>query len=126
MALAPDLIRRGTVVLVRFPKDKARPAVVVRSDLLAELSDATILPITSDRRAGISMRIDIEAPSENGLREPSQIMVDWPQTIRFSDMGEAIGRLDPQTMLAVTRQTAVVLGIGGGTGRTRRRTVTNP
>ncbi len=126
MALAPDLIRRGTVVFVRLPKDKARPAVVVRSDRLAELSYATILPIMSDRRAGSSMRIDIEPTSENGLREPSQIMVDWPQSIRFSDMGEAIGRLDLQTMLAVTRQMAVVLGIGGGTGRTRRRTVTNP
>ena len=38
MAVTADAVRRGTVVLVRLPRDKARPAVVVRSDLLAELS----------------------------------------------------------------------------------------
>ena len=51
-------------------------------------------------------------------------MVDLAQTIRFSDMGQAIGRLDLQTMLAVTRQMAVVLSIGAGAGRPRRRPVT--
>ena len=67
MALAPDTVRRGTVVLVRLPRDKARPAVVVRSDLLAELSYATILPITSwTRRVDISTQIDIEPTPENG------------------------------------------------------------
>jgi mRNA interferase MazF len=119
MALAPLSVRRGTVVLVRLPKDKARPAVVVRSDLLCELSYATVLPITTERREGISMRIDLEATTGNGLRERSQVMVDWPQTVRCSDMGEVIGRLDPETMRTVTRQMAVVLGIGYGTGRTR-------
>jgi mRNA-degrading endonuclease toxin of MazEF toxin-antitoxin module len=38
MAVTPDAVRRGTVLLVRLPGDKARPAVVVRSDLLSELS----------------------------------------------------------------------------------------
>jgi mRNA-degrading endonuclease toxin of MazEF toxin-antitoxin module len=57
MALDPGAVRRGTVVLVRLPRDKARPAVVVRSDLLRELSYATVLPITTELRVGISMRI---------------------------------------------------------------------
>jgi hypothetical protein len=47
-------------------------------------------------------------------------MVDWPQTVRFSDMGEAIGSLDSAAMRAITRQMAVVLGIGSETGRSRR------
>ncbi len=51
---------------------------------------------------------------------PSQIMVDWPQTVRCSEMGDMIGRLDLETMRAVTRQMAVVLGLGNGPGRTRR------
>ena len=120
MALDVQSVRRGTVVLVRLPNDKARPAVVVRSDLLCELSYATVLPITTERREGISMRIDLEATPGNGLRKRSQVMVDWPQTVRCSDMGEVIGRLDSETMRAVTRQMAVVLGIGYGTGRSRR------
>ena len=115
MALDPAEIRRGVVVLVRLPRDKARPAVVVRSDLLAELPYATVLPITTELRVDISMRLDLEPTSENGLREPSQVMVDWPQTVRASDMGSAIGRLDAAIMRIITRQMAVLLGIGYGT-----------
>jgi mRNA-degrading endonuclease toxin of MazEF toxin-antitoxin module len=68
----------------------------------------------------ISMRIDIEPTHENGLRAASQVMVDWPQTVRLSDMGQAIGRLDMATMRTITRQMAVVLGIGSGTDRPRQ------
>ena len=120
MVLAPDSVRRGTVVLVRLPRDKARPAVVVRSDLLAELTYATVLPITTERRDGFSMRIDVDPSPDNGLRATSQIMVDWPQTVRFSDMGQAIGRLEADMMRIITRQMAVVLGIGSSTGRRRQ------
>jgi len=38
--------------------------------------------------------------------------------VRLSDMGQAIGRLDPVTV-RVPRQMAVVLGIGAGIGRLR-------
>jgi mRNA interferase MazF len=120
VALTPDAVRRGVVVLVRLPRDKARPAVVVRSDLLSELSYATVLPITTDLRAGVSMRIDLAPSQENGLRAASQVMVDWLQTIRFADMGQAIGYLDMAIMRVITRQMAVVLGIGSSSGRPRR------
>jgi len=120
MALTPGAVRRGTVVLVRLPRDEAWPAVVVRSDLLSQLSYATVLPITTDLRAGVSLRIDLAPSEENGLHGASQVMVDWPQTIRFSDMGEAIGSLDMATMRAITRQMAVVLGIGSSDGRSPR------
>jgi mRNA interferase MazF len=120
VALTPDAIRRGVVLLVRLPRDKARPAVVVRSDLLSELSYATVLPITSDLRTGVSMRVDLAPSAENGLRAASQVMVDWPQTIRFVDIGQAIGHLDMAIMRVITRQLAVVLGIGSSNGRPRR------
>jgi hypothetical protein len=40
-------------------------------------------------------------------------MVDWPQTIRVTEMGQVIGGVDTEAMRAVTRQLAIVLGIGG-------------
>jgi mRNA interferase MazF len=120
MAVTPDHVRRGDIVVIRLQRDKARPAVVVRSDLLSELSYATVLPITSELRVGISMRIDLLPSSENGLRAASQVMTDWPQTVRVVDMGGVVGRLDAATMRAITRQIAVVLGIGTATGRPRR------
>jgi mRNA interferase MazF len=101
------------VVLVRLPRDKARPAVVIRADLLAELSYATVLPITSELREHTTLRIDVAPTAENGL----QVMTDWPQTIRFSDMGKVIGHLDATAMRAITRQVAIVLGIGGSARR---------
>ena len=124
MALASGAVRRGAVVLVRLTRDKARPAVVVRSNLLADLSYATILPITSELQEGVSLRIDVEPNAENGLRAASQVMVDWPQTVRFTEMGGAIGHLDTTTMRAITRQLAVVLGIGSDSGRLRRARTT--
>jgi mRNA interferase MazF len=117
MALDIASVRRGAVVVVRMAGDKARPAVVVRSDLLSELSYATVLPITTDLRPGVSMRIDVQPSEATGLRAPSQVMTDWPQTIRIGDMGQTIGHLDIETMRAITREMAVVLGIGAGPGR---------
>jgi mRNA interferase MazF len=79
-----------------------------------------VLPIASRVRADISLRVDITPTPENGLRLASQVMADWPQTNRFSEIGQVIGRLDFATMRAITRQMAVVLGIGSGTDRPRR------
>jgi hypothetical protein len=62
-----------------------------------------VLPITTDLRQSASMRIDIEPDPLNGLLAASQVMVNWPQTVRFSDMGGTIGRFDATTMQAVTR-----------------------
>jgi mRNA interferase MazF len=112
LALAPEQVRRGAVVLVRLPGDKARPAVVVRSDLLALLSYATVLPLTTDLRRDADFRIAVAPTDRNGLREPSQVMVDWPQTVRSEVMGAVIGQLEPATMRRITEQLAVVLGIG--------------
>lgn len=112
MAVDPSAIRRGALVLSRLPGDKARPAVVIRSDLLAELSQATVLPLTTERFGGVSLRIDVVPSEGNRLREPSQVMVDWPQTVRFTSIGAVIGHLDTPTMRAITQEIAVVLGIG--------------
>jgi mRNA interferase MazF len=79
-----------------------------------------VLPITSELRAEVRLRVDLQPNLENGLRTTSQVMTDWPQTVRYVDMGPVIGHLDAATMRAITRQVAVVLGIGNGTGRPRR------
>jgi mRNA interferase MazF len=82
---------------LRVRGDKARPAVVVRSDLLAELPYATVLPITSELRTDANMRVDIEASPATGLRVALQVM-DWPQTIRLTEMGQVIGRMDMEAI----------------------------
>ena len=47
----------------------------------------------------------------NGLRTPSQVMIDKAMSVRRDRVGPPIGRLDDATLLAVTRSLAVFLGI---------------
>ncbi len=56
-------------------------------------------------------RIDVAPNAANGLRVPSQIAVDRPQTVRRLKLGPTIGRLDGEAMLAVHRSLAVFLGL---------------
>lgn len=69
------------------------------------------MPLTTELRPEVDFRITVEPTEQNGLRESSQIMVDWPQTVRAKTMGAVIGRLDDATMRVVTEQLAIVLGI---------------
>lgn len=116
MALAPEQIRRGAIVLVRLQDDKSRPALIMRADILAALPYATILPLTTELRSEVDFRITVLPTEQNGLRETSQIMTDWPQTVRAKIMGAVIGRLDDATMRVATEQLAIVLGLGSGEG----------
>jgi mRNA interferase MazF len=112
MAVEPGQLRRGMVALVRLPGDKARPAVVLRSDALTRLPYATVVAFTTTAHAEPDLRLPVAPTPENGLQQLSFVMVDWPQTIRTEHMGEIIGHLDPVTLEAITGRVAVVLGIG--------------
>ncbi len=107
------------VVLVRLPGDKARPAVVVRSDALTRLPYATIVPLTTTPHAAPDLRLPVVPTPENGLQVTSFAIVDWPQTIRAENMGEIIGNLDVATLEAITGRIALVLGIGESPAATR-------
>jgi len=56
-------------------------------------------------------RVDVAPTPDNGLRVPSQIAIDRPQTVRRSKIGPTIGRLGDDTMHAVQRAMAVFLGL---------------
>ena len=112
MAIEPERLRRGMVVLIRLPGDKARPAVVLRSDTLARLSYATVVPFTTTSVGAPDLRLPVAPTPENGLRQLCFAMVDWPQTIRTEHMGEVVGRVAADTLEAIAGRVAVVLGIG--------------
>ena len=90
---------------------KPRPALIVQSDLFDEHPSVTILPVTSELRQLPLFRVPV-APSEaNGLKKPSEIMIDKAQTVPRERIGEVFGRLDEENMLAVSRSLAVFLGV---------------
>jgi len=105
-------VKRGDIVTIALQGDygKPRPALVIQSDLFAEHPSVTVLPVTSQRRDAPLFRIDVEPSDGNGLRKISAVMVDKPQTVARTRIGSTIGRLDDDSMLAVTRALAVFLG----------------
>ena len=72
--------------------------------------------MTTELRQDVDLRITVQPAEQNGLRETSQIMVDWPQSVRAKTMGAVIGQLDDATMRVSTEQLAIVLGVGSSEG----------
>lgn len=106
-------MKRGDVVAVAMSGDfgKPRPAVVIQSDLFDRHPSVTVLPITSDLRDAPTFRIDLSPDPSNGLRLPSQVMVDKVQTVARRRVGSVIGSVDHGPMATIERALAVFLGI---------------
>jgi mRNA interferase MazF len=85
--------------------------VVIQADWFDALPTVVVLPLTSSVQEAAVTRIDVAPTDENGLKFPSQIAVDRPQTVRRPMLGPTIGRLDNDVMLAVHRALAVFLGL---------------
>ncbi len=90
---------------------KPRPALVIQSDLFDEHPSVTILPVTGELRDTTLFRIAVAPTASNGLRKPSQVMVDKAQSVPRGKLGDTIGRLEDDALLSVTRALAVFLGI---------------
>lgn len=108
-------LRRGDLVTVALQGayGKPRPTLVIQSDQFAGLGSVTILPITSTLLEAPLLRLTVEPTSENGLRAPSQIMLDKPMTVQADKIGPVFGHLDEATMVGVNRALALFLGLAG-------------
>ena len=107
-------MRRGDVVTVALPGDfgKPRPAVVIRSELFANHTTVTVLPVTSTVTPESPLfRLQLVPSAENGLRAPSDVMVDRTMSVRSNRIGQMIGRLDETDILRINRALALFLGI---------------
>jgi mRNA interferase MazF len=94
---------RGSVVTVASPgvySGKPRPAVVVQADRWLQAHPSVILcPLTSTLRQAPLVRIAVEPSRRNGLRKPSQLMVDKLFTVPAAAVGEVVGQLEPQVLV---------------------------
>ncbi|MEN8180297.1 MAG: type II toxin-antitoxin system PemK/MazF family toxin [Pseudomonadota bacterium] len=105
-------MRRGDLVTVALQGSfgKSRPALSIQSDLYDEHPSMTVLPVTSELRETPLFRITLEPNTDNGLHKSSQIMVDKAQTISREKIGQVIGRLNDDDLVAVNRALVVFLG----------------
>ena len=106
-------MRRGDLVTIATQGDfgKPRPALVIQADQFSEQTSATVLPITGTLASAPLLRVTIQPSAENGLKKPSQVMVDKAMTVKREKVGSAFGRIDADALVAVERCLAVFLGI---------------
>lgn len=108
-------MKRGDIVTVTAAGDygKPRPAVVVQSDYLTDagLGSLIVCLISGHLEEAPAFRLSVEPTPGNGLRKPSQIMIDKVATVRRSRIGKRIGRLDDESTLRLNRSLAFVMGL---------------
>lgn len=92
---------------------KPRPALIIQANQFSDLVSFALLPLTSILLDAPLLRLTVEPSQENGLRAPSQIMLDKPITVKSEKIGARIGRLDDVTMVSVNRSLALFLGLAG-------------
>ncbi len=98
-------MKRGALVLVRAKGDysgKPRPGLIVQSDLFNPTHQSvTICPITSQLVSAPLFRVALTPTTTNGLKKPSQVMLDKVFSIRRENIGSEIGTLDRESMLQI-------------------------
>ncbi len=106
-------MRRGDLVTVAMAGDygKPRPALVIQSNLFADHPSVTLLPLTNDLRETPIFRIRVLPSSTNGLRVPSDVMVDKLHSVARGRIREVIGYIGDDTLIEIERAVAVWLGI---------------
>jgi len=107
-----DGMRRGDLVTVAMSGDfgKPRPALVIQSDHFDATATVTVLLISATLVDAPLIRLAVEPSPENGLRKPSQVMIDKAMTVRRDRVGAPFGRLEDDTMVAVNRSLVLFLG----------------
>ena len=104
---------RGDLVTIALSGyfGKPRPALVIQADQFQEHATRTVLPVTSTLVSAPLFRITLEPSADNGLKQPSQVMVDKAMTVKQEKVGPVFGRIDPDKLVEIERALAVFLGI---------------
>lgn len=103
---------RGDLVTVSVSGDfgKPRPALIIQSDQFNDTATATILLLSGTLVDAPLIRLTIEPNTTNGLRKPSQVMIDKAMTVRRDKIGEPFGHLDDDALISVNRSLALFFG----------------
>ncbi len=105
---------RGLVVTVAggVYASKPRPALILQDDRFDATDSVTVCPFTTAAVDAPMLRVPVAADEGNGLDQDSFVMIDKITTVRRSNLGEEVGRLDAATMVEVERRVLVFLGFG--------------
>jgi len=106
-------VKRGDIVLVAPAGDygKPRPAVVIQSDFLKAGGSVLVCLLTSSLAEAPLYRLAVEPNEKNGLKLPSQIMIDKIIAYPREKCGAAIGTIDQATLIALNNMLSVIIGL---------------
>ena len=106
-------MKRGDFITVVAPGDygKPRPAIVIQSDWLKATDSILVALLTSALVDAPFYRLQIESTEENGLKAPSQIMVDKIIAMPRAKCGRTMGRIDEAGLIALNHMLSVVIGL---------------
>jgi mRNA interferase MazF len=90
---------------------KPRPVVIVQDDRFDATDSVTVCAFTTDPTEAPLFRLLVEVSEQNGLNEPSSLMIDKLTTVRRAKLGERIGRLADEDMVRLDRAVVVFLGL---------------
>jgi mRNA interferase MazF len=110
-------MRRGDVIVIadRGAGDyggKPRPAVVVQSELFEDTGSVVVCLLTTQQTGAPLLRIAVSPGAVSGLASPSYIAIEKITTLRRDRVGQVLGRLTDDELVALTRSLAVFLGFG--------------
>lgn len=106
-------MKRGDIVTVSAPGDygKPRPAIIIQSDWLNGTDSVLVCLLTSTLVDAPLYRLLVAPTEKNGLKAPSQVMVDKITAMSREKCGRTIGRLDEAGLIALNHMLSVMVGI---------------
>ena len=107
-------LKRGDIAIVAPPGNygKPRPALVLQSDLFRETESVVVALITSDQRPEAPLfRKPLTPSDENGLRHPSDVMLDKLVSLPRGKISKSVGHLASTEMAEITASLALFLGM---------------
>lgn len=87
--------------------------MIVEDDRFDATGSVTVCAFTTDPTEAPLFRIRVDADEINGLRESCALMVDKITTVSRSKLGERVGRLSDEQMVALGRAVLVFFGLAG-------------
>lgn len=107
-------MRRGEIytAAARGPyTGKPRPVLIVQDDRFDATASVTVCPFTTSPVEAPLLRLPIDPSEENGLDQPSQIMVDKVTTVPRLSLGDRLGELRDDEFVGLNRSLLVFLGL---------------
>ena len=106
-------MKRGDIVTVAVSGDygKPRSAVVIQSDWLKATDSVLVALMTSALADAPIYRLTLEPDATNGLRAPTQVMIDKIVAVPRAKCGKVVGKLDEKARIALDHMVSVVVGL---------------